>query len=663
MFQRSTVRTAYNCAVRFSARRAVTLTAVAVVLLLAAYVRLSHPELAWFGVDQARDTQAALDIVAGRSFPLLGVELTGGPGHTWGPAYFYLIAIPFAVSRDPVVAVAFLGALGVASLVLTYRFAVLFFGRAVALLSLALISTYPLAVIESKALWNVAPVPLFAVVFFHALFSLTVHRRSVAIIPALAVLGVLLQFHLSAISLVVVLVLALVLFRPPLRALHLGLGLGLTLALLLPYLLAQWLTGFEDLRAATSPATARLHLRGSIEVVELAVRVLFASPDLVGGMPALQKTWRPDVVLGLHRLEAWSLVAGLAFVGLAAVSPFLRRRRPDGHHRSVVLVALGFAVPLVALTARAYILPYYFDVTYPLPFIASALALGRAVEWAGAIAGPGVRRAAWSAVAVVAAATMVSQVDFHRRLWREIQTTGTIVWTPGALELMPIRYTAELTRIFVENFGVDPTRIAERLHGSWSRDLLEAKGHFVERTIAVTSREYHYVIIRDEVGAAPVQGRRIARAGPYTVVEYLPLIEYSTWKCNDHPRDPSEWAPVEIPTTGSPVGSMSGLLPARRWRSPTVACQGAMSAGGPRPLRIVVSLHALGPGDRRVDSFHLNGVPVTADRIRLHSTFAAHNTDMVFNVGDHLRPGPNALAFRIFSDPPQFDLDVHEIDR
>lgn len=94
-----------------------------------------------------------------------------------------------------------------------------------------------------------------------------------------------------------------------------------------------------------------------------------------------------------------------------------------------------------------------------------------------------------------------------------------------------------------------------------------------------------------------------------------------------------------------------------------MACQGAMSAGGPRPLRIVVSLHALGPGDRRVDSFHLNGVPVTADRIRLHSTFAAHNTDMVFNVGDHLRPGPNALAFRIFSDPPQFDLDVHEIDR
>jgi hypothetical protein len=59
--------------VRLSPKSAVTVAAVGVVLLLAAYVRLSDPELAWFSIDQARDSRVALDIVAGRSFSLLGV--------------------------------------------------------------------------------------------------------------------------------------------------------------------------------------------------------------------------------------------------------------------------------------------------------------------------------------------------------------------------------------------------------------------------------------------------------------------------------------------------------------------------------------------------------------------------------------------------------------
>ena len=208
------------------------------------------------------------------------------------------------------------------------------------------------------------------------------------------------------------------------------------------------------------------------------------------------------------------------------------------------------------------------------------------------------------------------------------------------------------------------TAVLHRLHGSWARDLSEAKGHFVDReTPGEPAHAYHYAIVRDEAGAALVQGSRIVRAGPYTVVEYLPLIEYSAWKCTDHPHGSLEWAPVHIPTAQAPVNTMSGLAPARRWRSPTVACQGTMSASGPRPLLIVVSLRAMGPGDRRVDAFHLNGVPLIADHVRFHSTFIAHNLDMVFNVGVHLRPGTNALALRIFSQPPQFDLDVHEIGR
>jgi hypothetical protein len=559
-------------------------TAVAAVLC-AAYVRLSHSDLAWFSVDQARDARIALDIVAGRSFPVVGPEVAGGP--------------------DPALAVAWLSAMTLASIPLTYRFAARFFGRPVALLSIAFVGTYPLAVIESKALWNMAPVPLFTVVFFQAMFSVIVGHRSVMIIAALATLGLLVQFHLSAISLVVVLACALAVFRPPMRARHVALGLGVMLTLMLPYVVAQSLTGFQDIRAVAASSSGQFRLRGPIELAELMLRVLFASPDVVSGLPALQETWHPPLVRGLHRLQAWSLVLGLVFVGGAALWPRLRSRAPDGAHASVVLVALGFVIPFVTLGARGDLRPHHFNITYPMPFIAAAFALTRAVVWIGAIAGPGFRRAVWSAVAITVAVMVVGQVDFHRQLWRTIRTAGAIVWTPTALELMPIRYITELTRILVVNPGADSMDVLRRVHGSWARNLSEAKGHFFDWMVASTPRQppevgrsLHYAIVRDEAGAAPAQGSRIARAGPYTVVEYQPLIVYSTWECADTFRDTGDrpgaeavgWVTIRIPTAGPQTSTGYGLEPPRHWRGPVVACRGDISVAGPQAMRIVVSL-------------------------------------------------------------------------
>src|SRR5262249_54472217 len=116
---------------------------LALILVVAAYGRLSHPELTWVSVDQARDVSTALGIVSGRAFPLVGVEVAGGPAHAWGPAYFYLIAIPFAVSGNPSFAVGVLGAVSLAGVFMTYRLGAVFFGRAVGLLAASLLSTYP----------------------------------------------------------------------------------------------------------------------------------------------------------------------------------------------------------------------------------------------------------------------------------------------------------------------------------------------------------------------------------------------------------------------------------------------------------------------------------------------------------------------------------------
>lgn len=654
-----------------------TLAALVLILVVAAYVRLAHPELSWFSIDQARDAHTALGIVSGRSFPLLGVEIAGGPAHTWGPAYFYLIAVPFAVSRDPTLAVAVLSATTVAGIFMTYRLGLVCFGREVGLLAAALAATYPLAVIEAKALWNVALVPPFAVIFFYALCALVVQGRSVMIVPALASLAILVQLHLSALSLVVVLVLAIALFRPRIQGMHLLGGLGVLVALVLPYLVAQGLTGFADLRAA-APSGGQLHLRGPLTLGGLALRVLFASPDLVAGMPALNETWHPGLLLALHRLEAWGLVLGLAFCGLTVVWRSVRRGARDASYPAVVLVTLGFAVPLAMLGARQDVKPHYFDVTHPVPFIAAALLVARGVDRVGALVGGRARRALWAGVAMVVALTVVVQIDFHRQLWRTIQTTGAVVWTPGRLEVMAIRYKAELARIFANDLGADSRDVFLRVHGSRARDWLEDKGYFFESATAgaprpapTPSRSLHYAVIRDEGDAATLLAPRIARAGPYSVVEYQPVIEYSTWRCAQQgggdPRsagpEAAAWTPVRLPTEGLPQARVYGLAPHRDWGSTIVWCRGLIAASSPRGqrLRIVVSLRAATPVDDAVEAFVLNGVSIVASRVSGHSTFAAHTGDTVFDVAPHLRDGPNELVLRLSSRTSRFDLDVYEI--
>jgi 4-amino-4-deoxy-L-arabinose transferase-like glycosyltransferase len=186
-----------------------------VILIIAACLRLTDLDLGWFMVDQARDAAAALKIAEGATFPIVGPVARGL--YALGPLYYYLIAIPFLFSKQPAAAVFLIGLLNCVSVYLAYRLGREFFSPTVGLVGAALYAVFPMAIVSSHAMWNPAFIPFFAMIVLYALFYFIVAGRPWGLTVTLVALGCLLQIHPSALALVLLFLVVLALFRPPLH--------------------------------------------------------------------------------------------------------------------------------------------------------------------------------------------------------------------------------------------------------------------------------------------------------------------------------------------------------------------------------------------------------------------------------------------------------------
>ena len=83
----------------------------------------------------------AVGFLEGRLLPLVGIVSSVGINNP--PAFVYLMAIPLAMSRDPVIATGFVGLLGAVAALLAYRFCAEFFDRRTALVAGLLYASAP----------------------------------------------------------------------------------------------------------------------------------------------------------------------------------------------------------------------------------------------------------------------------------------------------------------------------------------------------------------------------------------------------------------------------------------------------------------------------------------------------------------------------------------
>ena len=81
--------------------------ALALILLLAAGLRLGAPGISEFKLDEARLSLLALDMARGQSFPLLGIGSSVGIPNM--PVNVWLFALPFLFTSDPTAATLFVG--------------------------------------------------------------------------------------------------------------------------------------------------------------------------------------------------------------------------------------------------------------------------------------------------------------------------------------------------------------------------------------------------------------------------------------------------------------------------------------------------------------------------------------------------------------------------
>ncbi len=337
------------------------------VLLLAAYLRLTSLDLIQFTRHEVAQLRLSSQWLqqAGIEIP----QTDGGAGAS--PVAVYLLALPLVVSGDPLLAAGFVALLNVAAVAVGYLLARRYFGEGVALISALLYAVAPWAVIFARGLDAAAFLPLFAALFFYALFATFIERRSWFLVLAGFWLGVLLQVHPASASFLPVFVLALIIYWRRLKSLPFIvslIALGLTLWPSLSYAAAHGWSSLRMLVPGGGPG-AELDLASIQYGLQIATGA--GLQHLAG-----QGMWRFQagrLALGwLDLMEQALIVLGIIHLFVAIIADGVRAWGRPTPSRAVgySLVLLWFLVPVVVnVRHRPDLAPIHLSLLYPSQFL------------------------------------------------------------------------------------------------------------------------------------------------------------------------------------------------------------------------------------------------------------------------------------------------------
>jgi 4-amino-4-deoxy-L-arabinose transferase-like glycosyltransferase len=352
--------------------RATQVAALAFILLLAAALRSYHLDQAEYKLDEASLSRMALDMAAGRGIPLRGIGSSVGIPN--GPLSVWLLAIPYAFSRSPIVATGFVAALNVLAVAMTFVLARQMFGVRAGLAAALLFAVAPWAVLNSRKLWAQDLLPPFVVGYLWTAFLAFIKNRRWLLVAHILLLSACIQLHYSALACAPLTLLWIVIFwrrRWPWKVIAVALVAGLVSLAPFAYEMAR--QGISTGPAATlaGPATTPVKVDAD----------------------ALRYTWLMTTGIDLHSLAGpdefrnylasaldfsplFQLVGVLAAVGLMLALWRMAQRRTASRDDGWNEVGAGFIVatmllfPVLLFTVHTVpIYPHYFILTYPAQFM------------------------------------------------------------------------------------------------------------------------------------------------------------------------------------------------------------------------------------------------------------------------------------------------------
>jgi hypothetical protein len=413
--------------------RPLELTALALIVSVGAYLRLTRLDLMEFKFDEATALQMAVALAEGRDWPLAGLMSSVGIHNP--PVLIYLLAVPAFFSRDALFVAAAVAVLSSAAIGLAYRVLRPRFGPAIALGSALLLATSPWAVILGRKIWAQDLLVVPCTLLLHTLFVLIERPRSrvAGVVPPL--LCVIAGLHFSGIALAPAALVVMLARRREMNWRAVVGGVVVATILIAPYALYLLEHGRHDVGAAT-----RLTTRGVSLAAFPSPKIITYTIDLTGGMgwsyllgDSLQAFTEGLGLMRVVAAAAHSFVGTLFVTGLVLIAWSALRQRPDGQgflqrltsSPAHVLLLWIASIWISSIAMRLqYAHPHYFVISYPVSFALAMLALQRGTQAAARAVGRIAAAVAATLVVVVAMIFALWTFSFLDFIEREGGTTG-----------------------------------------------------------------------------------------------------------------------------------------------------------------------------------------------------------------------------------------------
>lgn len=394
---------------------------LALILFVAAMVRLGEPGMVEFKLDEAWVSRITLDWLDGGALPLTGMPSSVGVPNP--PVSVYLLAIPFALSSNPLVATMFIAALNIVGVGLLWLIAHRYINRDAALAAGFAYALSPWAVLYSRKIWAQDMHTSF--VLLAVLLGLLGFREGKRWAQALClpVLILALQIHFAAWALLPVYLVLLWMGGRRVSWRAVLVSVALAALTLLPYLVGL----AQTLQADPNRLSNAVGNGGGIGLTADALRYTAELTTGLGVAEQVAPEQAGELLAAVPpQPQLWAVLGALALIGLLALWLY--------DTRLCVLTGAWALVPLVVFSvAWTPVYPHYFVASIP----AYALLIGVGLAWL-------IRRAPgkpFSRVVLLTAfaAILLTQGVWWRGMLRYVDTHEVTGFGTPLYRLLPLR--------------------------------------------------------------------------------------------------------------------------------------------------------------------------------------------------------------------------------